>query len=333
MLEAKLNLDILEKCISLEHHIEIVEDNELNSKVSQILQDKVDEERAIWNNISRSIVNRLHSYNVGRINSSWYAIRYIDTKGVIRIKIVTLLNSEVHLVSRSLKNQRDMTRASLVALLPCMIDLEVDLSYTTMVHDKALVYLEDLCNSVVEKPNKINVSDHASKRWVQRKIKITNSIKIEEYKRTHVKEIEEEIRHEFSLAKQIWKDSEADYYFDNDNMVYIVRNHNIVTVYEEDFGFNHSINRSIVEGQVECMVDKLKEFNECSKTMQVAISRNAIELSSVLADIARLNSQLALTSITQKRLLVEKEEYDKRMSLSKEEFDIEFNKLFKRWKS
>jgi hypothetical protein len=276
------------------------------------------------------------SSNIMHIKDSWYAIRYLNGRADTCVKVVPLNQKDLPILQRDGRKERELYEQDIETLLPGCID-EVALGlYNQMIENKAREYVYDHVGIKIEddvqEDKPITVSAHAGKRWVQRKLGIKGDVQAEEYRRAHLEEVEKAVLEGYSKAQLVWVgEDQIDYYFDDENIMYIVGNNTIITLYEEDFGFTKEINRMIVHKQLEVLRKAYKELEEAEKQYVNSTQETDKELQAIADEISILESQIELLRAKHAALVANKEQSNKQVKLARDRFNAEFNKLFKKW--
>ena len=332
-METKVEYDSFSQAIKLakEHGID-------DRNIQKMVSNKNALKQVIVNGNS-SILKKLESNatNVARIVPGWYAVRHIVDKGDFALKVDILLEKDVVLLQRDIKRQRDFAKLDLEAIIPGYID-EVSLElYKVSLFKRARTIISENTGITIPDPEldentTIRISNHAGKRWVQRVLGINNEIQAEEYRRLHVKEIQEDILQSFSTAQVVWEgEDNVQYHFGENNIMFVIGNNAVITLYEEDFGFSKDINRSIVYQQVDILYALKESLEESSADCQSAIQQLDGEIVFVDSKISVLESELQLFLSKRQTLIAQKEEKSKATKFGKDRFISEFNKLFKKW--
>lgn len=280
--------------------------------------------------------------NMIKIGEGWYGIVYSNRKK-LDLKIDYISENDISFLERR-TGEEYHSRIDLEAVLPaCINDILLEI-YKNSLEIEARRLLEKeapYCFSALQEEvpaeegsKGMGVSIHAQKRWIQRRLKVegldTDS-KVEFYRREHTEEVTSQVLEGLYSANKVWEDVDGtSYFFDESNMMYIVGNNSVITVYEENFGFSKSINRSIVLQQLEVLrqskgiLDKEIEEYECS------LSKISASIEKVDSKISRF--ELALSKLREKRDALVGDRKGKRDNLMKKRLDYEkeYNKLFKK---
>ena len=296
--------------------------------------------------------------NVIELGEGWYGIRYLDDKLNKALKIEPIQEPNVFHVQRDGRNAAEFTRMQLDSILPAIIDERFLELYKHKLHNDAIDLVKQHCGYVIQREAPVQmvvepvqpdnadpeliegaevryfptISHHAGVRWVQRKIGIINEIQATEYKRANLREVETAILNGFSAAEHVWTAEDGiEYYFDPENIMYVVGNNNIITLYESDFTFAKHINRSIVFEQL-AVIDKawrlLQDTEECHAELQVSVDNDLIDIQGRLAS---LKAEMELLQAKQDTKTAELAESSKVLSKAKVDYHGQCNKLFKKF--
>jgi hypothetical protein len=183
----------------------------------------------------------------------------------------------------------------------------------------------------------IVVSSHAGKRWVQRVIGIKDESQAEEYRRIHLKSVNDSILEAFSKAEKVWEEPEEDitFWFDENNMMFLKGRQEgvikIITLYEEDFGFTRSINRIITLEQLNVLAKAREELQLANAKSIETRSQVESEVQAINDQITVLESQMALLVSERASKMALRDQGNKEQRLAKDKYTAEYNKLFKKW--
>jgi Mg2+ and Co2+ transporter CorA len=325
------------QCDVLEQSIRLAKLNGADDKAVQPLIRMKQSAKEVFNESSAQLMANMQlSTNIVHLKDSWYAVRYVNHRADICIKVVPLNQKDLPILQRDGRKERELCEQDIDNLLPgCMDEAYMDL-YNQTLNKRAREYLYDHLGMEIEdeQRDRITISAHAGKRWVQRKLDIKGDTQAEEYRRTHFKEIEEAILESFGKAELVWSgDDQIDYYFDSENIMYIVGNNTIITLYEEDFGFTKEINRMIVYKQLEVLREAYKEVEEAERQYADAIQGIDEEVQAITDEIAVLESKIEVLLARRSALYANMEQSNKQVKLARDSFMAEFNKLFKKWET
>lgn len=278
------------------------------------------------------------STNVLLIVDCWYGIRYSNDNGDLSLRIEILNAKDLPILQRDGRKERELTTNDVNTLIPACLD-EVDIGlYKQTISVRAKEYMSEHLGLQIDEEKGVDkpltVSSHAGKRYIQRVlgIGINNESIAEDYRREHLKEIEDAIFKGYAGAERMWLDDEGIMYsMDEDNWMYVVGNSNIITMYEEDFGFTKDINRMIAFQQREVLVKANLELANAEQDYRQLSNVTEIEVLEVEDNISVLKAQLDLLLSRKVELGAEKERHNREINLAKSKFTKEFNKLFKKW--
>lgn len=272
--------------------------------------------------------------NIVKIDDWLYGVLYLGGNGKHSLRFLMLKDTELGILQKSYKD-RDWTSMELEALAPALLDDNNIALYNLAVENRARTILSSYCD-VNALPcsdtirTDVCVSDHATKRWVQRKIGIKDENQLEEYKVEHLPQLHKDILEAFKSSSEIWEDEEGyKYYFDNDNMVYIVRGNVIITIYEEDFGFSKSINRMIVIQQAQVLLEAHNQWKNIEKKYCNEVKEISSDLHSCEDEIETAELLISNLKYKKEEILARKEKSKEDLKASREVYEAEFVKLFR----
>lgn len=274
------------------------------------------------------------SENILKLGNSMYAVRCVSSDSV-GLNVYHLLEEEIYLLENDIGN-RYLSKRDVESLVPALVDEVAETLYTMEVQGNAYSLLSSLGEDLrpLEKDSKVVPSTHACKRWVQRMQGIKDDLQAEEYARKNLEEVLEEITSHFKDSEEIWNDGVGiSYRLDKDNIVYIVGDKTIITLYEKDFGFTPSVNRMILFAQLKVVEESWEESEEVGKEYD----RN---LNLIDEDISQFNQQIKTKESEIEQIMAlrtlsssKKSVLEKQYSVAKQDFNQQFNKLFRGHKS
>lgn len=184
---------------------------------------------------------------------------------------------------------------------------------------------------------KTTISIHAGTRYVQRKLEIgvNNDIMAEDYYRRNADDITQSIMNDYHNEDTIlmWTDAEGiEYRMGLDNIMYVVGNYNIITLYVEDFGFTPEINRMIALKQREVLEGTYQELQGMKQVHRALEVETARELDSLESNIQLLEAQRSMLISKRSEMLATRERSGKEVEVLESQYRKEFSKLFKKWK-
>jgi hypothetical protein len=281
------------------------------------------------------------STNVAEIGDGWYAVRYLNENKVLYARVDMLLPREVQYLERDTRTARDYSRYELETLALAYIDEPSVALYLSSINKSSATLLYDYCGIVVEvgednaqkgENGVLRVSTHAGKRWVQRKLNISSESDAEIYQNNHFHEVNRLVLDAFKNAELIWQGRDGvKFYFDAENMMYVVDNSTIVTAYEENFGFTPDINRYIVFKQLEVLKSSMESLVESENGYDKRLSELNSELDDISGEIETYQAKIDLLLAKKQHLVSSRECCTKELRMKRQEFSLEFNKLFKKW--
>ncbi len=334
---------------AISHAIKVARTNGCSDKdVKPLKLAKQEYKDAIAKN-NEKILNAMSlSQNTVQLEDSWYAVRYYDDKQDARLYIDLI--TDVSLLKRDERYERGLNRRDIDTLMPALIDEVAIEVYKHQLETKSLDIIYDKTGMHVEMDSKeaekevdieelpVNVSVHAGLRWVQRVIGIKPEAQAEEYRKSHIEEVNEAVLDGFGTAEHVWTDNDGiTYWFDADNIMYVKGSHlgrpTIITLYEEEFGFTKDINRIITLKQLDVLAETRNDLTDAEaiandKSLQIDADVQAIN-----DEIASLSAQLELLSAKKTSLIADKDVNNKQARAIKERYNAEYNKLFKKWEA
>jgi len=331
----KLELDSMRSCVKMASELSLSEEQLKSLNEATIgVKDK-------YNEACQKIIKRMPvNSSLVKLQGDWIGIRW-KNGSVHGLYIKPILPKDLYLLEREVKQSRDFTSSELDTILPSIADRTEVLLYKEKIANRAKSIIQERFGDIIavapqgDHPS-IKVSVHAGVRWVQRRMGISNESKAEEYRKANRTEIEEAIVEQFNnSAKLVWTDMDSvGYWFDDENIMYVVdlgSETTIITLYEEDFGWDKEENRWLVLRQLSKLhelIDKLKEVEDDTRGILENNSKSIAEIDDSMRD---LESRLAVLSAQKQSLLANNNEMSKIAAFKKQEYDREFNKLFKRW--
>lgn len=297
------------------------------------------------NNTSKMLRAMPLSINVVQLEGNWHAVRYINEKADMCLKIDII--SDAHLLSRDGRYERELTRNDIESLLPALIDEEslelykqhLAIKAKELIYEQAGVLIdgdEPDEEPIADEDKPTTVSSHAGLRWVQRVIGIKSEQQAEDYRRKHLAEVNEAVLDGYLKAEQVWADEDdITYWFDADNIMYVRGmqngNPNIITLYEEDFGFSKQINRMITLEQLGVLTGVRDALRGAEEQVVETNTKVDHEVRGINDDITVLESQIALLVSQRAKAMADRDLSNKQVKAHKDKYVAEFNKLFKKW--
>jgi hypothetical protein len=309
-------------------------DDKSTSKLIQIKQQIKDS----YVESSEKILRKMPlSKNILKLQVGWYAVRYTNSKGDMMLKIESLVEKDLYMIQRDGRRERELTKDDVDRILPGIQD-EVTLEiYKKEITKRAVSLVQEhtglqITMEIDEKGGAL-VSSHAKLRWVQRKVGIQSEQEAYEHLRTRSKDIESAVLQGFDKSDLVWTGEDGiQYWFDEDNIMYVIgKDQTIITLYEEDFGFDKDINRSIVLQQMGVIREKAKELEE-GRSKHLSVSKDTeLTLNHVNGRIKVLEAKIDHLISKKAEALSTRETSYKGLRVIEEKFNNESNKLFKKW--
>ena len=272
--------------------------------------------------------------NMVKLTDNWYALQYVNGKASIIMDMVPMTSEDAITIQRNPERERHLSNSDMSNIV-CALKDQVALDiYNSQVTKRAReIILDYLGVEIKDKQDSQNmhVSVHSGLRWVQRKLGILNEVKAEEYRRSNVAQIEKDILLAYSSADLLWVGEDAEYYFDEDNIMYVVGDNTIITLYEENFGFNKSINRRIVFDQVGVLRETQEHLKETERKHEELSEDTSRGMDQINNQLALLEDEIELLTARKTVLSVRYAAGEREVRSANARHQSEFNKLFKKW--
>lgn len=301
--------------------------------------------------------------NLVRIKDDWYGIKFTDGRGKTAFKDDILRDTDLYIIHRNPREEAHLKYTDIEMLLPGVVDAQALDQFKQEIRESAYKILGELgFESPVSTPAttgvietvavpvvfpeeqeqpamKTIVSTHSTKRWAERVYKLPEPKAIE-YARINRKQLEDEILAGYKTADHVWTANDGSrYFFDPENMMYVVGDNptgvgeNIITLYEEDFGFTKEINRVIVFKQLEVLKSMHENLLEAESAHKLLIDSTGAKLIGVDGQIKVLKAHLELLEQEKSSLMADRDVSHKQVRLKREQHNQEFDKLFKKWEA
>lgn len=283
--------------------------------------------------------------NIQELKPGWYAVRAVTPSGELRTSVIPLTSSGVDLVKRS-NGERDINSNDIGVLTEGVQSYAVLEGYLKQVESKAKTLLQELFGlnvtidadksttkeDVAEESKELYATNHALERWAERKLGAVDRLNAAEYVRTHRDELEKQVLEAYSKAEMFYEGADATFFIDEHNITYVLCANNIVTLYEQVFGFAPDINRAIAFSQIEVVrhaeqdvSDAYLEYEQVSGDNKSVITDNLNKIRVLEAEIAELRAE-------NKSLDAQNNHVLSTLRKAEETYNAEFNKLFKKFK-
>jgi len=313
---------------------------ELIGMKSKAKKDYFEEVQSLSNSyFSNCVGGKPVNSNMLQLLDGWYGVAYYNDKKSIDLKFELLIERDIYMLERT-GNIHHFRKNDIETAIVAYIDESSLELYKHSLIQRALEFIHDYdpefkyeevpitSNPVSNFPRP---SSHSSKRWVQRIVNIPNEVEAEDYRRNHLKEVDCSIEEGFSKASKLWEGSDGiSYWFDDNNLMYVVGNNVIITLYEEDFGFTKGINKSIVLLQIEEIKKSYEELGLMEREHEEASREVDKELSGVESQLIELQASMSYLNSCKAALLATKDKSTKGIKMKREQFNNQFNKLFKK---
>ncbi len=133
----------------------------------------------------------------------------------------------------------------------------------------------------------MNITKHALQRWEER-----------------VGKDEQVMKDMLEKATYIWTGEKSSHFYLCEDVMFVIKNKNVVTVFTVDFGFGKEINNNIIQGLL-AEIDRLQVEIEEIETSPDLIKLD-IELDEVDAKIKHLNNKIAMLQSVRNKVSMEK---------------------------
>lgn len=361
-----------DKCLydGLSQAIKLGKQIELNDKqLKPLVLMKQKYKKVFSDNTSKLLTSMPLGKNILELGDSWYGIRFLNEKTNMDIKIEPISEQDINYLKRDGRYERELSKKELDTMLPGLISAEVLEVYKQKMqargrellfeHTGVLVDSDGVVSKLIGTPiaeepepvdepteeiiedavdedyEPVTVSVHAGLRYVQRKLGIKSEVAAEEHRRKNVRDINEAVLDGFGNAEKVWEDDGIAYWFDKDNLMYVVGKQdgypNIITLYEEEFGFDKSINRTITLAQLDVLAKVREELNKAEVNVSGANNLMEGEIQGINDEIRALESQVELLVAKRAKLMADRELGNKQVKAVKDRYVAESNKLFKKW--
>jgi hypothetical protein len=292
--------------------------------------------------------------NLILMKPGWYGIRYAGN----RLYIAPIVEKSLHILERS-GGMKELTGAEVETMVGSCKDYTEWALYQAMVTDMCRELVgEHALDAPVGKcmsPSSVKVKDetvlvpisgdiavsvHAGERYVYRKLGITNTVKAAEYYKSHKGEIDIRVVEAFKGAELVYQveEEKIQYWFDKDNTMFVASlgvsipgMTTIITLYEEDFGWDAEQNRWLVESQIGKLKACKTKLDKVTADNLRAIQDNNQYIKELNDDIRLLEAKMEALSAQRATAESKNNELNSNIVLCREEYDRQFSKLFKKW--
>jgi hypothetical protein len=271
---------------------------------------------------------------------AWYGVRFVDSHGGKWLKVAPL--TDVSLVQRDLELDRELTKMDTASLLPAITDQDAEDKWNRYIESAAMGVLADLGVDVsalegdADEGGSIRISAHAGMRYAQRMLGISNEAKATEHFRVNRQKISERIIEGLKAGdtEHLWTSPSdgKEYYLDTANTMYVYdgTSKTIVTLWESDFGFTKTINRTIILSQIQVIQNAHEAYVKGMEENERAVQRVQNRISDLADKMDILNAELQALKSKRDIGLSEIKDYEKANSVLAATFSAEYNKLFKK---
>jgi hypothetical protein len=280
--------------------------------------------------------------NIQELKDGWHAIRYIDGRSKLSLRLSIVHAHGLRRMQRDGRYEAELTAIDLGTLLEDYGDSMAMEEYMEQCIRDAPELLkehgitsdsqgdsDEQCEDIYV----AGVSKHAAKRWAQRVMGMS-VIESDYYVRDHYSELVKVVMAGYASAELVWTGlDKTEYWFDADNIMYVLTSGTIVTLYEMDFGFNKDINRMITQNQLDVLRNSHRGIADAVRQADAqAIEING-ELSTIDADINLLQSKIDLLATRKSTLTSQLNENSRAAIVARQTYNAEFSKLFTKWES
>jgi len=287
---------------------------------------------------NEKIIRRMpDKVNIAKITDNWFGIRYIEKDGRHHLSIDPLVEQELSLVIDS--SRINLTRWDIDNLIQGIVDRMILEEFKKDVRKKAVELLNEYLGiNAIDEPQ-INVTEtiyrvtgHTAKRWAERIMKIKDKQRVNEYE-LNPQLIEANILEQFYTAKIVWVDDDgAEYYFDDNNIFYVIRGNVIVTIYEKDFNLpTKELNRKLTLDMIKYLKSKKKELKKIEREFQKVEKQLDDKLFDLASQILVAEDSLNKLYAIQQNLVDEKIENFNQFEHEQQSYNKEYEKIFKKW--
>ena len=285
------------------------------------------------------------STNMQEIKPGWYAVRVITPSGELKTSVLALTASGVDLLKRT-EGERDINSNDISVMSESVISSSVIEGYNRQIESKAKTILQEQLGLVIhtdidseqavsvvpEEDGKVYTTTHALERWAERKLGAVDRLRAAEYVRTHREELDAQVIEAYQKAEKFYEGADATFFIDEHNITYVLCAGNIVTLYEQMFGFTPEINRDIVFRQIEVVKQAEQYVSEVFVEYEKVNEVNKAELTDNASQIRVLEAQIAELKAKNKTLDAQTNHALSTLHKAEETYNAEFNKLFKKFK-
>jgi len=276
--------------------------------------------------------------NILKLENGWYGVLVLNEKNKLNLNIELIGESGLPLVKRDLTCEKHINRVDFDNILPAILDNTLLEAHKEDIKSQAAQILSSEGYTPPEEPKvlernstDINVTLHAKRKYVNRILEITSDIDTNEYLRNNSYSVEDWILEFYNDSELIYTHiDDTEFYFTEDNVILVVCDKSIVTLYRRDFGFNRDINRMIVKEQLKV----IHKVNVKYQIEKVNIGESFMELDSkydvLQQEIDELESRILNLKSKQGDINLEKEESNTRLQNLENRLERECNKLFRR---
>jgi len=309
------------------------------------------EERQHFNklrvNAEKSIISNALSTNttsnILKMDDNWCGILFLDDKNNLKFKTEPIPEDSLRFIQRDPSIQGHITRKELEVLLLGLPDSAYLNWYKEQIKEKAVRYLRENGHRVdtdlltVPKVDidrcdwPVSPTSHSGENYAIRVLGV-DQVSAKKYYRQHSDHIDQTLVDMYNTSEFIWQDDRAEYYVTLQNVILVVSNNSIVTLYPKDLGWGQEIDRTIILMQIA----KLSKLREKLFTKEAAVSKDLKEieenLDTVSADILELQEKLSQAIMYMDSLESTKVELLKGVNIVKQKLETESNKIFKKTK-
>ena len=249
------------------------------------------------------------------------------------------MEKDLFLIERDGYKTHDLQSSDLGSILEGCKDLDALDVYHMKVRNQGRKILEQYTVLKVKEENTdgvLSICLHAGQRYVQRQIGIANEIKAMEYYKDNMSKINQEIIDKFTKsARKVWDDGDTFYWFDDDNFMYITSKApvpELITLYQEDFGWDKQQNRWLVENQLSKLAKSKDQLDYVINSSTKIIESNEEQIRSFDSKVSSLQEKIKVVEAKKASLVSKNEELSKIVEYHQKQYNDRFDRLFKDWK-
>jgi len=273
-----------------------------------------------------------------RLSENWYGICYQEgRKSHLLVQPLIIQGNTIGALEENFG--KVLTKSQLFNLLPYLTDYGVLDSYKQEMESRASQQISEYgVYPFTYQPEfpltletNYQVSFHCRKRYALRILGIKREVEAEEYANSHFEEINLDICNRLKESELVWTGLDGIMFrFDTSNYMYLIgENNNVITLYEENFGWSKQINRSIVYQQLELLSCLYSDLCNAEGDSNLKLEEIETKISDIGEEIALLEARITSLKSQKDVLEAQKIESCDLVKSVRAELDRESNKLFK----